>query len=242
MIKIIPIKIEKIWGYEIWLNSSLEQNQTRLENGELTKEGPLIKIIKADDKLSVQVHPDDYWAQELENQDNGKSESWYVLESEKDSELIVGIKTSDNNLIKNKLNDETFEELLIKTKAEKGDFINVPAGMVHGIGKNITIFEVQQPSDITYRYFDYYRKDNNNQYRELHIEKALKVQNNLYYNIKPISTNPLTYITGNYIQKFYSNPSICLEKSIVVDLINYEAYIFDKDEEINFKKYCTINI
>jgi mannose-6-phosphate isomerase len=242
MKKIIPIKIEKIWGYEIWLNSSLKENQTRLEDGELTTEGPLIKIIKANDKLSVQVHPDDYWAKELENQDNGKSESWYILEAEKESELIVGIKTLDHQLIKKKLNDKTFEELLIKTNAKKDDFINVPAGMVHGIGKNITIFEVQQPSDITYRYFDYYRKDNNNQYRELHIEKALKVQKDIDYNIKPVSLNPLTYITGNYIQKFYSNPSICLEKSIVVDLINYEAYIFETQEEINFKKYCTINI
>lgn len=240
MKKIIPIKIDKIWGYEIWMNSTLKQNPTMFEDGSLCTEGPLVKIIKANDKLSVQVHPDDKWAKELENEENGKSESWYILEAKEDSEMIVGIKTLDNKIIKEKLEDGSFEDLLIKQKAKVDSFINVPAGMVHGIGKDITVFEVQQPSDITYRYFDYYRKDSNNNYRELHVDKALKVQKDLSYILQPLSFNPLTYDTNKYIQEFHNKPSISKKRSLVIDLNKYEAYIYEESEQIDIDKYCII--
>lgn len=102
MKKIIPIRFDKIWGYEIWLSSPLKGKETLFEDGEKVSFGPLIKIIQANQPLSVQVHPNDEWAKKLENQDNGKSESWYVLEAKPGSSLVTGLSTFDEQVIREK--------------------------------------------------------------------------------------------------------------------------------------------
>ena len=241
MQKVISKKIDKIWGYEIWLHSTVQGQETKLENGEKTFRGPLVKIIQANMPLSVQVHPDDEFAMELEKQPNGKSESWFILESKPSSKIVTGLKNYDPEFIRAKLEDGTFENNLLKAKAEPGDFFDIPAGLVHGIGADIKLLEVQQPSDVTYRYFDYNRLENGKP-RELHVEKALKVQKDLDYKLEPVSKEPLTFKNIVGTQRYFKKPMKLEEDSIIVDIEKEEAYVANAGEEVSFNWYCVISM
>ena len=200
----------------------------------------MIKIIKADQPLSVQVHPDDYWAKKLENEPNGKSESWFVLDCKENSEVIIGLTTYDETKIREHINNKTFGSILKRTKVKKGDFYNIEAGLVHGIGGNIKVLEVQQPSDITYRYYDYDRLQDG-KLRELHIEKALKTQKLLDYKLKPSLFEPLTYKNALGSQIFSNKSLILGEKSIVVNLENYDTFLAEKGEKVNLNWFAVIS-
>ena len=134
----------------------------------------LIKFIDAKGDLSVQVHPDDSMAKEEENQ-NGKTEMWYVIDSEKNSKITYGVK---EDITKKELSDaienNTASELLNTVPSKKGDVFFVDAGTIHAIGAGNLICEIQQNSNVTYRLYDYGRIDKNGKPRELHIEKGVK--------------------------------------------------------------------
>lgn len=136
----------------------------------------LIKFIDAQDKLSVQVHPDDKYAYEFENKDLGKTEMWYIIDAEPGSKLICGLKdgTTKEKFIE-LMETNRLEECLKEVNVQKGDVIFIPSGMVHAIGSGILICEIQQNSDLTYRVYDYNRIDKNGKKRELNIDKALDV-------------------------------------------------------------------
>ena len=219
--------------------SSLKGMETKYENGESVETGPLIKILKADMPLSIQVHPDDKMAQEVERQKNGKSESWMILEAEKNATMIVGLKNYNKEYIKEAIENKTFIENLKVIKSKKGQFINVPAGMVHGVGAGNLVFEIQQPSDTTYRYYDYDRLENGKE-RELHIEKSLLAQKDLSYELTPIRKTPLTYKTEAATQIFMKEPTKLKEKSIIIDLSEFQAYVAEENEKIKFNNYVII--
>ena len=133
----------------------------------------LFKFIDAQSDLSVQVHPDDAQAQSMENYPFGKTEAWYVLDAEPDAKLILGFNRSvTRDAILRALNDKTLVDLMTLVPVKRGDVIFVPAGTVHAICKNIVVAEIQENSDITYRFYDW---DRNIPGRDLHIEQSLRV-------------------------------------------------------------------
>lgn len=133
----------------------------------------LIKLIDAQDVLSIQVHPDDALAADRHNA-YGKTEMWYVMEAEKDASIYLGFrKTVDETKYIQHLNDGTLAELLKEEKPVTGSTYYIPAGTIHAIGKGVLLAEIQQTSDITYRIFDWNRKDSEGNSRELHTELAL---------------------------------------------------------------------
>ncbi|MBR6384958.1 MAG: class I mannose-6-phosphate isomerase [Ruminococcus sp.] len=137
----------------------------------------LVKLIDAEDNLSVQVHPDDDYAQKYENQ-KGKTEMWYVLDADENASLIYGFKKNyPKDEIRNALKDGSIINKLNKIPVKKGDVFFIPSGTVHAIGKGILVAEIQQNSNLTYRIYDYERKDRDGNFRPLHIEKALDVMN-----------------------------------------------------------------
>lgn len=137
----------------------------------------LVKFIDAENKLSVQVHPDDTYAKEVEHT-MGKTEMWYVLDCKKEAKIICGMK---ENVKQEELKDIFYSEevanYLNYLEIESGDCIYIPSGMVHAILEDTLICEVQQNSDITYRVYDWGRTDKNGNPRELHREKAVAVTN-----------------------------------------------------------------
>ena len=133
----------------------------------------LIKFIDANDVLSIQVHPDDELAQKRHNS-KGKTEMWYIVQADEGASLISGFsrKVTREEYLKY-LNDKKLEDILMKHEVKPGDVFFIPAGRVHAIGKGILLAEIQQTSDVTYRIYDFDRKDDSGKTRELHTELAL---------------------------------------------------------------------
>ena len=135
----------------------------------------LTKFIDAEDKLSVQVHPSDEYALKNEGM-YGKSEMWYVVSAEEGAGLYMGLnRECDEREFSEKVADGTVEELLSFKTVKPGDVFFIPAGTIHAIGAGVLIYEIQQNSTLTYRLYDYMRRDKSGNLRELHIDKALKV-------------------------------------------------------------------
>ena len=129
----------------------------------------LVKLLFPAEKLSVQVHPDDAWAQAL-GETRGKTECWYALEAEPGSAVALGLKDGVSVAdIERSVADGKMEALLKWVPVSVGDMLFVDAGTVHAIGPGVVLLETQQTSDVTYRLYDYGRP------RELHLEKGLKV-------------------------------------------------------------------
>ena len=134
----------------------------------------LIKILDAEDDLSVQVHPDDVYG--LKNEGElGKTECWYIIDAKPGAEIIYGHHAQTREELAAMINEGRWDDLLTRVPVKKGDFFYVPSGTIHAIGKGIMILETQQSSDTTYRVYDYDRKDDSGQLRELHIQQSVDV-------------------------------------------------------------------
>ncbi|MDX1472281.1 MAG: type I phosphomannose isomerase catalytic subunit [Flavobacteriaceae bacterium] len=137
----------------------------------------LIKFIDARENLSVQLHPNDKIAAKLHNS-FGKTEMWYVVQADKNSNLIVGFKEGvDKSTYLKHLQDKNLSEILNFEKVEAGDSYFIEVGRVHAIGSGILLAEIQQTSDITYRIYDWDRVDDEGNSRELHTDLALQAIN-----------------------------------------------------------------
>jgi len=142
----------------------------------------LVKFIDANQDLSIQVHPNDELAKKRHNS-LGKNEMWYVIQADPGSTLISGFNRQvDERIYLEKLNSGHLTDILNKEEAKAGDVFNLPAGRVHTIGKGLLIAEIQESSDITYRIYDFDRKDANGNKRELHTEAALAAIDYGFYN------------------------------------------------------------
>ena len=134
----------------------------------------LIKILDAEDELSVQVHPDDAYGMKHEGE-LGKTECWYIIDAEPGAEIIYGHHAKTREELAEMIQEGRWDDLLKKVPVKKGDFFYVPSGTIHAIGKGIMILETQQSSDTTYRVYDYDRIDANGNTRELHIQQSIDV-------------------------------------------------------------------
>ena len=143
----------------------------------------LIKLIDAKENLSVQVHPSDDYALKYESS-FGKSEMWHIISADEGSGLYVGLnKDYSKEDIKKALEDGAILNCLNFFKVKPGDTFVIDPGTIHAIGKGVRLIEIQQNSNLTYRLFDYNRKDKNGNPRELHIAKALEVINFKQYKV-----------------------------------------------------------
>ncbi len=135
----------------------------------------LIKFIDAAEDLSVQVHPDDSFA-EKNALGFGKTEMWYVIDCDNDASLISGFKHATYKAdYLEKLESKSLSELLNRVEVSAGDVFFIPPGRVHTIGKGILLAEIQQSSDTTFRIYDWDRTDKNGKTRELHLDDAMNV-------------------------------------------------------------------
>lgn len=143
------------------------------------EDGPfplLLKVLSVGQWLSVQVHPDDEAARRLEGEPWGKSEAWHVLAAEPEAEIILGLRPGvDRAAVEEAVRRGRLVELLARVPARAGDTFHLPAGTIHATGPGLTIFEIQQASDITYRFYDWDRLGADGRPRPLHIDQALAV-------------------------------------------------------------------
>ena len=137
----------------------------------------LIKFIDSRESLSIQVHPGDDYALQKEDE-YGKNELWYVVDCEPESYLYCGFsRDTDEAEVRRRIEDGTLTEILNKIPVKRGDSYFIENGTVHAIGPGVLICEIQQSSNVTYRLYDYQRRDKYGELRELHIDKAMEVTN-----------------------------------------------------------------
>ena len=203
MIKLNAVRSDKIWGYELWIASThpngCQEDFKKFCGGDYPL---LVKVIQANDSLSIQVHPDDDWAVKLEGPGNrGKTECWYVLDAAPDAKLVYGIKEGfSNEVLAKAITENKLEDYLDMVSVKAGDFIFIPAGTVHAIGAGLRLLEVQQSCDLTYRLYDWGRG------REVHIEKGLAV-------IKRDEMIPVAPFPGTFECKYFKLETIEINNS-----------------------------
>ena len=237
---------------EMWVLSAVEGNESVVANGPLAEntlndlleiymgdligernydrygnEFPLLfKIIDAADRLSIQVHPNDTLARQR-GFSNGKTEMWYVIEADKDAEIVDGFsRAMSPEEYQQLLADGRLEEALHKEHPQAGDVLFVPAGRVHAIGKGLLLAEIQQSSDCTYRIYDYNRPDSNGKLRELHTAEALDAidfaevrDGRTQYNYRPNATSPVIQ------SPYFSTNLIAFDKPIRKDFSQLESFV-----------------
>ena len=168
-----------------------------------------LKLIDAKEQLSVQVHPDDAYAAARENGKPGKNEAWLILETPEDGgDLVYGIRPGTTKQeLRNACRKGEPEPLLNRVRVRPGDVCYIPAGCVHSIGAGIVLYEVQDASDVAYRFYDWDRTDGHGKKRELHLEKALDVTN-LKRQFSPVR-----------VEKSYGVKRVVTEDNFTLDLI-----------------------
>ncbi len=180
-----------------------EQHPEIFNNGKARPFPLMVKILDANADLSVQVHPNDKFAELIEN-DLGKAECWYVLDAAPGASIIYGHTANTLEEFKHQAEQKAWDTLLTKLPTQRGDFFAVDPGTVHAIGAGNLILEIQQSSDITYRIYDYERHEANGKLRELHWDKACAVitvphKNSLAApNVRSVGTDArFTNLTSN---------------------------------------------
>lgn len=194
--KFTPIVKTLIWGTESWQISGVSGNETMSQDGQslnqLVSKGRerlvgkanyqrfgdefplLVKFIDAKRDLSIQVHPSDEVARR-HGKDRGKTEMWYVMDSAPEASLYNGLKKEITpEQYKAMIADGTICEALAQYHVKEGDCFYIPSGRIHSIGPGTFLAEIQQTSDITYRIYDYKRKDKDGNERQLHTKEALE--------------------------------------------------------------------
>ncbi len=186
----------------------------------------LIKYIDADDWLSIQVHPDDELAA-AHGSGNGKTEMWYVIDADKDAELISGFnKELDKEKYQQSIENGTLREIMNFEKVQKGDVFYMPAGRVHALGPGILLTEIQQTSDATYRIYDWDRIDSNGMARELHNEQAIDAIDFKYHENYKTEYEEITNGTSKIIDvsKFTTN-LLSIDKALTKNYEELDSFV-----------------
>lgn len=187
----------------------------------------LIKFIDAKLDLSIQVHPGDELAKKRHNS-FGKNEMWYVIAADKGAKLISGFAEEITpKEYKDRVHNGTFAEVLQTCAIEPGDVFYVPAGRVHGIGAGAFVAEIQQTSDITYRIFDYNRKDKDGKSRELHTSQAMDainfsdVQDDFRTEYERIQNEPVEMVASPY----FTTSVYDMTEEITCDYLELDSFV-----------------
>lgn len=200
--------------YELWHNN-------KELFGNKTGEFPLIiSLVAPQEDLSIQVHPNEEYAKKI-GYESGKNEAWYFIESAKNASIVYGHIAKNKDDIYKYINNEEWDKLVCHLKVNEGDFVYLPAGLLHALKAGNIVYEIQQATDITYRFFDYHRKDNNGNERELQLEQAIDC---LSYDKDMMKTkvNKKVIKDKNWNKTTYiSNHSFTVTKLEVLDKCNF---------------------
>ena len=246
---------------EVWLLSGIWDEQSEIANGDFEgdeindlvetfmgdlvgesvfdKYGEqfplLLKIIDANDWLSVQVHPDDELAQKRDL-GNGKTEMWYVMQADKDAELVMGFNREMTRMdYVNVLKDNTLQSVLNHEEVKKDDVFFIPAGRVHALGPGIMVAEIQQTSDTTYRIYDWDRIDVAGMRRELHIPQSVeaidgRMPESYRTEVEDVMNRTVPVVDCQY---FVTN-LLQLQGEMVKDYSNLDSFVILMPLEGNF--------
>lgn len=251
-LKFRPVVKPKIWGQEVWALSAQGDVISVVENGFLADNDlkelievymgdmvgdkvfetfgtdfPLLfKFITANDKLSVQVHPDDEYAWQ-HHHSLGKAEMWFVTQAKPQANIILGLNHElTKEQMREYLQQNTLQEVLNHVSVNRNDVVVINPGTIHSLGAGVSVAEIQQSSDITYRLYDFDRRDANGNPRELHIEQALDVA-----QLKPITQPKVNYTeTPNgavnlHTCSYFTTNLLTANRTIIRDYTTLDSFV-----------------
>lgn len=132
----------------------------------------IISLVAPEDDLSIQVHPDDFHAK-AKGYPCGKNEAWYFIKTKDNAQIVYGHHAKDEDDLRQYIKEERWNDLIAHLDVHTGDFVYLPSGLLHALKKGSIVYEIQQSTDITYRFYDYHRRDENGKERQLHLEEAI---------------------------------------------------------------------
>lgn len=267
--KFTPIVKTLIWGTESWQISGVSGNETMSQDGQslnqLVSKGReqlvgkanyqrfgdefplLVKFIDAKRDLSIQVHPSDEVARR-HGKDRGKTEMWYVMDSAPEASLYNGLKKEITpEQYKAMIADGTICEALAQYHVKEGDCFYIPSGRIHSIGAGTFLAEIQQTSDVTYRIYDYKRKDKDGNERQLHTQEALESIDFTVLKDYRTPYTPQQNISQPLVDCPYFHTSVYdLTEPMVIDYSELDSFViliglkgegtlFVDDEEVVFR-------
>ena len=186
----------------------------------------LIKFIDARQDLSIQVHPTDEIAQK-QGKDRGKTEMWYIMDSDPDAKLYSGLKKEITpEQYKEMVENDTICDALAQYAVKEGDCFFLPAGRIHAIGTGCFLAEIQQTSDVTYRIYDFKRKDKDGNYRQLHTKEAAEcinytVENNYRPEYVPVKNQGIALVSCPY----FSTAVYDLDEPMTLDYSELDSFV-----------------
>ena len=186
----------------------------------------LIKFIDARQDLSIQVHPTDEIAQK-QGKDRGKTEMWYIMDSDPDAKLYSGLKKEITpEQYKEMVENDTICDALAQYAVKEGDCFFLPAGRIHAIGTGCFLAEIQQTSDVTYRIYDFKRKDKDGNYRQLHTKAAAEcinytVENNYRTEYVPVKNQGIALVSCPY----FSTAVYDLDEPMTLDYSELDSFV-----------------
>ena len=186
----------------------------------------LIKFIDAKKDLSIQLHPNDELAQKRHNS-FGKTEMWYIMDADPEANLIVGFnKNVEQKVYKESIENNSLLELLNYEKVKEGDTFFINTGKIHAIGAGVLLAEIQQTSDITYRVYDFNRKDKDGNLRDLHTDLAIDAIDYEQKDDFKVAYQPLKNKTNTLVDCPYFKTNILdLNKSLKKDITDIDSFI-----------------
>lgn len=186
----------------------------------------LIKFIDARSDLSIQVHPTDEIARK-QGKERGKTEMWYIMDSDKDAKLYSGLKQQiTSEQYKTMVENDTICDALAQYKVKEGDVFFLPAGRIHAIGTGCFLAEIQQTSDVTYRIYDYKRKDKDGNYRQLHTKEAAecinyKVEKDYRTEYLPVKNQGVALVQCPY----FTTSVYDLDEPMTIDYSELDSFV-----------------
>jgi mannose-6-phosphate isomerase len=186
----------------------------------------LIKFIDARQDLSIQVHPTDEIAK-MQGKERGKTEMWYLMDSDKDATLLCGLKKKITpEEYAQMVENDTIVDAIDRYEVKEGDCFFLPAGRIHAIGTGCFLAEIQQTSDVTYRIYDFKRKDKNGNYRQLHTKEAAECIN---YNVESNYRTDYTPVKNqgvSLVQCPYFNTAVYdLDEPMTIDYSELDSFV-----------------
>lgn len=186
----------------------------------------LIKFIDARQDLSIQVHPTDEIAK-MQGKERGKTEMWYLMDSDKDATLLCGLKKEITpEEYAQMVENDTIVDAIDRYEVKEGDCFFLPAGRIHAIGTGCFLAEIQQTSDVTYRIYDFKRKDKDGNYRQLHTKEAAECIN---YNVESNYRTDYTPVKNqgvSLVQCPYFNTAVYdLDEPMTIDYSELDSFV-----------------
>ena len=165
----------------------------------------IISLVAPEDDLSIQVHPDSDYAHKI-GLKKGKNEAWYFIKTEENTTIVYGHNAKNQEDLYNYINNKNWDNLIRHLDVHTDDFVYLPAGLLHALRKGSIVYEIQQSTDITYRFYDYHRKDTNGNERPLQLKEAIEClsynQEDMVNNITPVVKEMNNGLDINYICLF----------------------------------------